>query len=567
VRFSLILAIAAFVAIHEHRARRLPAIIDRALASRWAPWAVGALWTIVIAITWGTLAPVAVYHDELSYALQAKLFASGRWTAPSPPLSELWAQAHVIVAPVMASKYPPGHALLLAVGELLGSQALVVFALAFLRGALTFALARRLSNGVVALATSVFLLQGDTLHWGASFFSETTTSALLLVCWYALARYHGVHQTRWLALLAAALGWCAITRPVTGLAFALPIGVVVLRDAWRTRRWADVGVAMVIGTAIVALLPLWSARTTGDWRRWPATVYTQDYMPYDYPHFGVVDASRRRALPPDLRVIDSSLRVEEARHTLARVPAMTRERAVAVASATWHVPVIEATLAVVGLVALPAAGWVGAATVLTLFVAYLAHPTWAGWTIYYMETAPVLVFLAVCGLAQLYRRFSAEGRATADWRRIPPTTLPLALASALALAVLVPIQTGGWRRMYVGTSTYRREFREGADRIPEPAVLFVRHAPWHSYHLSLITNGPDWPTERVWIVADGGEARNAELLRRAPGRRGYFYDEPTARIGPYRPMHGTAPAAPDAKMTPPAAASPTGVGNPVSVRP
>src|SRR5439155_4213764 len=136
-----------------------------------------------------------------------------------------------------------------------------------------------------------------------SYFSETTTGALLLVAWYALLRWHHGDGRRWIALVALALGWSAITRPYSAVLFALPIAYVVLRDVLSTRRWRDVALAMAVGGVVTAIIPLWSARTTGDWRLWPATLYTRDYMPFDHPHFGVDSAQPRRPLPADLAAL------------------------------------------------------------------------------------------------------------------------------------------------------------------------------------------------------------------------------------------------------------------------
>lgn len=535
--FLLVVIVAALVALRERgRDPSAPSRLDRALESRWAPLVAGLLWAVVIAIAWGSLQPAPLFHDEFSYLLQAQLFAEGRWTAPSPPLPDMWAQAHVLVTPVMASKYPPGHALLLSIGQRFDAPAAIVLALAALRGAMVFVLARRLANGGVALATSVLLLHGDALHWGASYFSETTTGALVLVCWYALLRWHQERCTRWLALVALALGWCAITRPVTALAFAVPIAVVVLRDVWRHRRWRDLAVAVAIGTAIVAILPLWSAKTTGDWRLWPATLYTRDYMPYDYPHFGVVQAQPRRELPPDLAAIAPSLLEAERAHTLARAPRIAVERMEPLAEATWRQPLLESLLAVVGLLALPVAAWVGVASAASLFLAYLAHPTWTGWTIYYMEIAPVLVFLTACGLAQLFGRLALAERGS--WRSrsrtVPRATRGLITVGVLTLAVFLVPEARQVRRVHNSIGVDQR-FRAAVRLLPPPALLFVRHAAWHSPHLSLITNGPDWERAPVWIVADRGAARNLELIRRAGGRKAYLYDEARSRIDLYRP--------------------------------
>src|SRR6202022_1176970 len=80
----------------------------RVLKSRYAPVVVGLTWAAVAWFTWGSLRPMPLDHDEAAYLLQAEIFAQGRWAAAAPPLPEFFGQAHVLVTPVLAAKYPPG---------------------------------------------------------------------------------------------------------------------------------------------------------------------------------------------------------------------------------------------------------------------------------------------------------------------------------------------------------------------------------------------------------------------------------------------------------------------------
>jgi hypothetical protein len=534
VLFAIVVGVALLVAALERGRPEQIGWAVRALEGRWCPAVVGVLWAGVIWCAWGALRPSPVFHDELAYLFQARLFAAGRWAASSPPMADAFAQPHVLVAPVMASKYPPGHSLLLAVGQWIGLPALVVVGLAALKAAVTFALARRLATGAVALATCIFLLYGDSLVWSGSYFSETTTGALLVVAWYALLRWHRDAEPRWIALLALALGWSAITRPFSAVLFALPIAAVVLRDVARRGRWRDLVLALVVGSAIVAILPLWSARTTGDWRVWPATLYTRDYMPFDYPHFGVEPAAPRREAPPDIAAVNVSLRDLEQQHRVRFLPQIARERYAFLDVTTWREPVPEAALALVGLAVVPAAAWVGVATAVTVFAGYLAHPTWPTWTIYCMEIAPVLVFLTVCGLYRLLglvAREPAGGAGERGWR----ATRALLVVCALSLA-LVPRDVRMMRQANGTLRLYQQRFRAAAARIPSPRVLlFVRHAATHSEHFTLVANDPDWQDTHVLMAIDRGDARNAEVIRRFPDREPFLFDERAAMINPYRP--------------------------------
>jgi hypothetical protein len=82
-----------------------------------------------------------------------------------------------------------------------------------------------------------------------------------------------------------------------------------------------------------------------------------------------------------------------------------------------------------------------------------------------------------------------------------------------------------WRNENLSTQSYQRSVAMAIHDIPEPrAIVFVRYAKWHNLHKSLITNDPDFATSHVWVVYDRGDD-NGRLMRLAPGRAAYLYDE------------------------------------------
>src|SRR5436309_10434222 len=91
------------------RFRRIEAWLRRS-----GPAAAFAATVIVVWLVWGDLRRTPVTFEESSYVLQAEIFARFRWSLPTPPMPEFFEQPHVLVTPVLASKFPPGHALLLA---------------------------------------------------------------------------------------------------------------------------------------------------------------------------------------------------------------------------------------------------------------------------------------------------------------------------------------------------------------------------------------------------------------------------------------------------------------------
>jgi hypothetical protein len=535
MRLVLVVCVAALVAVFE-RGRLSSRLggLRRALESSRAPLVLGVVFGAAAWWSWGQVHPSGLLHDELAYVLQARLFSHLRWTAPAPPMAEFFAQPHVLVDPVIASKYPPGHSLLLALGDLVGLPALAVAALAALRAGLTFALARRLTNGAVALGTWVLLFHGQSLYFAASYFSETTSGAMLLLAWYALLRWHEEGGRKWMALVAAAIGWCAITRPFSAALFALPIAFVVLRQLLRTRQWRELAVGIAVGTSVLAILPLWSARTTGDWRVSPVAVYMRDYMPFDRPHFGYDSAPPRRTPPPDLAFVNASLDSVQRAHTLAAVPGIAKERAGFLAAQSWWDPRVEGGLALLGLATAPLAALVGAASVVVLFVGYLAHPTWPSWTIYYMEIAPVLAFYAVCGFALVLRVLAREPQRAWEWTRAPRAAFAL-VVSLLFLLPMLRIELRFDRRQHLGNANYPSRFRQAVAQIPDRSILFVRHAKWHEGHWSLVENDPDFARSRVWIAYDRGDSANAALMRAVPDRNAYLFDEAHLSINLYRP--------------------------------
>ena len=514
--------------------------VARALASRRAPLVAGVVSGLVVWIVWGALAPIPLIHDEFSYVLQARIFAGGHWTAPAPPIPEFFEQPHVLVSPAVASKYPPGHALLLALGALVGAPWIVVILLSAITGGLVYALGRRLFNPWIGLFAWLFWLVAPfNLRFRPSYYSEVTTAALWLMAWWALLEWRATRRREWLFALAAAIGWGAITRPLTMLAFALPVAVIVLRDVVRHRAWRDLALATVIGVAILGVLPLWSARTTGDWRLSPTTLYRRDYLPFDKPGLSVDRTPPSRTLPPVVAALYRDHLYIHEHYSLAELPRALAERMVAVAKEVWGGPwLVLAPFAILGLLAMNGPLAFGLLTSGALFVAYLPYAHWSQWTLYYLEIEPVLCAITALGVWQagvLLTRAVSRLRSTAAGSQSHAHGIP-ALATLLACALLlVPAASTAAesRRTHVSMAKFDESFHATLATLPSTrSVVFVRYSPRMPQHVSVVTNEPDLDDAAVWIVHDRG-SENQRLLALAHGRTPYVFEELNATLHSY----------------------------------
>ena len=517
--------------------------VARALASRGVVAVVFTLTLVVLWMSWAAWNPIPVVHDEMAYVLQAQIFARGMWALPSPPLPAFWAQPHVLVEPALAAKYFPGHALMMTPGALLGWPALMPLVLQSTVGALLYVLARRVSSGAVAfLAWIIWLTSPMVLYFGPTYFSESTTTVCWLAGWYALLEWRTTRESGWLLAVALFTGWDAITRPLTGLAYAIPVGLVVVRDVIVIRRWRDFALACAVGILVLGILPLWSARTTHDWRVTPLALYTRMYMPYDVPGFGLDTTPPAHAVTRDLAQLNDIYASMHLNHHLSELPLTFITRAYDLSVSIWSVSGgVLVAFAIFGIVTLNGATGFAVLSGAWLLVAYLVYGTPPAWTLYYYEAVPAFAYLTAAGLAWavslIGRPHGAMAAPTYHWRS---ERWSLALAVAAAVLVLPGLTAMSTiRGQHVGDRKDLARFDKLLTSIHDPkAVVFVRYAAMHNPHTSFVRNVVNPSTARIWVVYDRGDAENARLLALAPARNAYLFDEEHGRTYLYKPSVG-----------------------------
>jgi len=516
-------------------------MLRRILNPRSAAIACGVASFLFVWWMWGSLDQVAVVHDEAAYLLQARLFAAAHVVAPARPAPEFFEQYHTFVEPVVAAKYPPGFSLVLVPGIWLGLPGLIPALLVGASAALAFVLASELASMPVAFVTVVLMNASSVaIKFNPSYSSEVLTSFLVLLSWFALYRHWKTGRTLWLLVLAAAVGWGAITRPLTMLAFAIPTGVATLISIRRHRAWLAIVPSVAIVGAAIGIMLVFNRQVTGSWSKSAQSEYARMYIPEDHVGFGVKGGIPARTLSAEQQTFNTWVDSMHAEHTEAKLPTTIKRRARTLIRSTWARESRAAFLALLGLFALPLGiAAVLSTTVLGVFAAYLlyAHPHI--WTAYYLELQPPLAFLAAVGAffivrmtvrfvaPTLSRRISTSGLGAApapNPRTQRLQTQVLFAVVALWLMFPIPAIVSVGRKIGLSKAVYWQNFRQLVSSLPtKRAVVFVQYTRGHLPHSNLVDNSP-FGTADVWIVHDRG-ADDARLMAFAGDRRPYLYTE------------------------------------------
>lgn len=233
-------------------------------------------------------------EDELAYVYQARIFARGAWTIPTPEPRIAYWQPFLIDDAITGqrfSKYTAGWSGMLALGEVAGQAWVINAFFAALNVALVFRLGASAFNrdvGMIAALLLAFspmalLLNGSLMGHSAAL---CYALAFMLAYWH-LAR---VQRGRVALVAGTMLGLLLVTRPLTFVMVALPFVAwsgVRLLQAWRGQMFLRTlrplvllaGVAILLG----GLVPLYNWQATGNPTE---NLYTRIWA-YDRIGFGV----------------------------------------------------------------------------------------------------------------------------------------------------------------------------------------------------------------------------------------------------------------------------------------
>ncbi|PYQ08475.1 MAG: hypothetical protein DMF83_06665 [Acidobacteria bacterium] len=261
---------AAAVGLFRRAARRV-----NALAAATAVWLFMASWVVSRFV----LGHAAISDDEHVYRFIAQTLRTGSLTAPSPgaDLPFFQEQFVVLTESVRYGKYPLGHPLLLALGQAVGAETLVVPLLTALLAVALLHLGRTLFGAeVAALALLLMAVSPQVVLTGGTLLSQPGSAACLAFGLAALFA-GGPHRRWWLALSGAFFGYGVLIRPLPGALF-VPVALLYLatqRAPEGTRRGRVMG-----GVAFLAPLVLFAAVFLGVNRLQAGAALTTGYQAF-----------------------------------------------------------------------------------------------------------------------------------------------------------------------------------------------------------------------------------------------------------------------------------------------
>ena len=243
----------------------LPDRVLRDLGGAWTGrrgWLVagaGLVFFACLAVRHFALRDAPIADDESTYAFIAQTLLQGRFVNPSPGDVPFFENQFVVVdQSSWYGKYPIGHPLALAFGELLGLRVLVVPLISAASFGLAFAVGRRIfPEREALLGTALLLVSPQFLFTGATQLSQPTAGLCLLAGLWGLMRLAEDGRSRWAWLSGAAWGAGILVRPLPGVLFLAVAGLWFVfafrhEPLVRRLRWLAIGAAPVV--ACVAVL-------------------------------------------------------------------------------------------------------------------------------------------------------------------------------------------------------------------------------------------------------------------------------------------------------------------------
>jgi len=486
-------------------------------------------------------APTPDLYDEFSHLLEADTLRHFRLANPPHALPQFFETFFVLQRPTYSSIYPPGQAVLLAIGwtlfghpwagVLLAAAAFCGLCYWMLRGWVSPPWA--MAGGLLAVIEFGPLNRWMNEYWGGEWIAASGC-----LVFGALPRLRAAPRRRDALLLGLGLGAHLITRPYESIFLFLAAALFWApwrREEMRTAlRFVPYAAAPVL--LAMALLGVQNKQVTGSWTTMPEALSQYQYgvpaaltfQAKAEPH---VPLTEQQAM--DYRMQRSFLgeRPETLGTYLLRL-----EYRVRYYRFFFLAPLYLALAAFAAALREGRFRWVA----LTLVLFALGTNFFPAFQLHYVAAATCLfVLVSVVGLERIARRWPDAARLVA---------LVCAAQFVFWYGLHAFFDTADWSAEVRRYETWdainhgnpeRRIFvNRQLDRIPGKLLVFVRYSPRHIFQDEWVYNRAAFDRARVVWARDLGDTENRQLLEYYADRTALLL-QPDARpplVEPYRPQ-------------------------------
>lgn len=472
-------------------------------------------------------------HDESSYLIQSHMLARGRLWLPQHPAAESFETFHVLVKPVYASMYFPGTALLYSPTAFFDLPIWVLpVCCSGLCLALLYLVTTAAIDGIAGLLAALLLTSvAEFRTVSVMFLSQIPTMLMGLCCLGSWMLWQKRRNAICAVLLGISLGWCAITRPVDAMAFAIPIGIAMLIQLRRHRISDAMRTIMLVAAGMAPFLSLqllFDEGVTGHLLQTPYQFYIQRNHPGTEYGFRRFDprARPRTKLPQKLVYYQAlSHRYQLAQHQLNRLPAITADKLKWVCENSLPV-----SLLIVPLLAAPFAlrnsrRWVVASVAPTFALLYAPNPGSAAH--YTVPAASGVVFCICLGVEAV----GLLARSTARRRAVEVFAILAVMGCAISsLPEVRGIRGGTGDAMFYPPHAMTAVIRDDLAALPHPSLVLFRYRTGDPVEEEPVYNSDvAWPDDaRIVRAHELGTQEDRALIEyyanRRPQRDIYLYD-------------------------------------------
>lgn len=484
-------------------------------------------------------------HDEFSYLLGAETFLSGRLTNPTPAEWVFFETFQVNLTPSYSSKYPPGPALVMALGWLVFGHpwAGVLLSFAGMGAALWWMLRGWGPPWSATIWSLGFGLQlmfvaqwGHVIggHWINSYWGGALAAASGALAIGASIRLRRKLTTGPAAVGAAGAGGLLLTRPLEGLVVCALCLLLTFR--WRApgrRGWFSfrpIAAAAVVLAVFGGFLLTHNKAVTGRYTVLPYQVYYKTYAmapPFWFAPPEPVKVYRHKALDDIWNVSEmDAYRVVRA-HPWAIPLEILWFIGPMFVSPAWLPALFGALTGRARKTVLVTHALLLFLLFFSLYRLLLAH--------YAAPAAGLLVLLLAFGHRGL--------RARLRGKRFGPAAADLALCAGFALAVagMVVLQGGVDRPSWFAFSRQRAAMEKTLEAAGGRHLVIVRYGPEHYAHDEWVYNRASFDQAPVLWARDMGDENNRALLAAYPCRQVWLFQPDRAGAVPVRLPAGIAP--------------------------